>query len=1128
MDATPAPAISPPYPATADAPRLPHPATAPSTSFFRAGAQQSSPPAPFASPSLSKSPKAHKPRTLAPSGPASAPTPSPAPAANGSSSSPSKPRPLAAVPAPAPAPTALGKGKNKPAPEVVVLDDSDADALMLDLEESTSDEEVAAQLSVWTGRAGSVVVPGARSKGKGKGKKRARSPARLGPASTSTSTSTSTTAPASPARKRPRLRPATSGAASSSSTVIAGPAPAPPPSSSSKPMQLDAHSPGRARGRPLSAIDALADTDADAEDADAEDAAGPCPPSPAAGMHSLLNFFTSAGNSPAKSPAKGKGKARASPKKKPAALDGDEEDDGDFRPDGEGSEQEKEKKDGFSQPHLLWASPPKPQVKPGSPKKKGEAGEAEGEGKRSTSPRKAKAATAVKGFYEPKVDKTGTPLPGKRRTGGGAAASVDEADVTDETEDEEEQQPARRRPPTRASTSANGRAAPSPEAEEDEPEPAIKKKVNGAGVRRKSGRLSEAANGRDKGKGKARAPSPAASSATASAAGTTTDSDTDDGSSSHASDADSLDGLSGAALLEHYSAFDVSAATVRTLEGKAFVDPKTGGVKREGKGWRGYRKARFSADAVDTIAPGQVVDVKTGTARKKGWYMVVEDIRALKDDIESGPTAGNSGRTMASTLYVRGSWLYSASDFGGKAPDGKPWKDRTWHMGPNERVKTDHQEWRASGMLRSQAGPETLYVFDDSYPAPPPGRSTPTASSHPLAHYRTSALKDFCPTPYAAPALRGDSPPPPTSKSAHAAAPPSEPLPSYFFGVGAQRGREGRGGEKLPDRKGRRGGDGRRGTAWVRVGFSWNPQEREEDEVSWADEEVIDEEEVKLENGRGAGGEGMGKGKGGGKGKGKTVKIKPGAKRVFPLAFKRHSLSRTPYDPRKVQRYSRAAKEWYSVKDLWQGGYVVPAPGADGQDGQEGQEDDAEEVQLKTVQRAARKGGAVNFSLDIPVGARSISSCSATAGAGSSRTPSRVSNGATPAQPQLTAEEEQAASAAKGDLHARLEHLSQQPIVRGGAYGLTGNAYLVTRAGELVAALLAASLAPPASDNASSTLEGEASGLLAAHAAWAQEVQDRVDGVGEGYGLAREWRRTGDEKLEEGERWRCPVSEEAI
>ncbi|GAA5837146.1 hypothetical protein JCM11251_005267 [Rhodosporidiobolus azoricus] len=546
-----------------------------------------------------------------------------------------------------------------------------------------------------------------------------------------------------------------------------------------------------------------------------------------------------------------------------------------------------------------------------------------------------------------------------------------------------------------------------------------------------------------------------------SSASTAPSSSSSSSSSSHSSSAlSSSDELSDSAREKKYKALDMPDRVLGVLrrDNKVEVEARregrrVGKVEKGGKGQgsKGYKRLKLetNAAAAETVRVGDIVEVKTSIGGKGGWYLAVEDLRVLTSDLDDPspalaaafPDKGKSKKTtMARTVYIKGSWLYSRDDFRGMGGAGsqKTWVDPSYPMGPNERVKTDHVDWRAQTMLRSK-GPETLYIFDDSYPAAPPGSSN--SSAHPLSTpYRTSSLLPLQPSPYVAPALETPSLPLNVGSERETG------VPVFFFGVGAKRGTEGRGREVLDTGSERKGRDGRRGTAYVRAAFSFETQP-EIKRHGEGDEEEEEEEE-----------EGSGK-----RGKGKRS---PKGKKVWPLEFQRHSLSLKPYNPRRVQHFSPATETWYDVRDLEEGGYY------------------------------GRMG-----------------------------TPPPAVGSASPSkrtEEQRTNED--------SSLTARLGELASSPIVRGGAYGLIGNSYLVTRASYLSTRLGTSSTAA-AVDFVNAldieALEAEGDVLLSSAKEWERGVHERVEGRGDGKGLGKEWRSKGEPPREAWERdgevrWLCP------
>lgn len=182
------------------------------------------------------------------------------------------------------------------------------------------------------------------------------------------------------------------------------------------------------------------------------------------------------------------------------------------------------------------------------------------------------------------------------------------------------------------------------------------------------------------------------------------------------------------------------------------------------------------------------------------------------------------------------------------------------------------------------------------------------------------------------------------------------------------------------------------------------------------------------------------------------------------LAFSTHSITDKPYCPRNVQHFSRGEEQWYDVDDLATAGHMRPIPRAD------------------PSQPTPKP-----FSLAL--GARAFDSTSA---------PVR-------------------------EVVDRLADLAADKIVRGGAYGLTGNAYLVTQAGAVHDRL---SEHEGVSYNAEDL--AEARSLLQDAVAFREEVKRRSLGIQEAKGLGKEWKSLGDERLPQGHEWVCPETGEAI
>ncbi|GAA5861438.1 hypothetical protein JCM8547_006128 [Rhodosporidiobolus lusitaniae] len=485
-------------------------------------------------------------------------------------------------------------------------------------------------------------------------------------------------------------------------------------------------------------------------------------------------------------------------------------------------------------------------------------------------------------------------------------------------------------------------------------------------------------------------------------------------------------GLSAAAIVRNYDAREIPRDMLEVLQKEVGLKnvkvKEEGGTgkKKTGAGAGGRKTRSFGRLKFDKDFPpvrhGDVLEVKTATSGKGGCYFVVEDVRASEQDIWQRLDKNGNQTTQSGALLINGSWLYSRADFYSRHQDSA-WKDRVYAMGPQERVKSDHIDWRPQSMIKSK-GAENPYLR----------RLLPRCSSsrNLSLPFRTFSLLDLQPCPCPAAALK-------TPSSAFST--PADPLvPDFFFGLGALPGAEGRMREYGPlanVREGKEGGrkkDGRRGTAYVRATFTLQKQGEIEEE----------EGEAKVEGG--------GNGKKGGNGKGRKKMKK---EKVWPLEFTHHSASRKPYNPRHTQVFSRSSNTWFETRELLEGEHYEPVVVATSSSGKKGKKD--------------------NDLAD----------------------PSSLS------------------------LESRLSTLASSTIYRGGANGLTGNAYLVTRASSLLSLLFPSSspaIPPPSAltSDARSTLEHESETLLSSAQEWEKQVEDRVKGVKEGKGLEVEWRRRGE------------------
>ncbi|GAA5975469.1 hypothetical protein JCM10908_005170 [Rhodotorula pacifica] len=198
------------------------------------------------------------------------------------------------------------------------------------------------------------------------------------------------------------------------------------------------------------------------------------------------------------------------------------------------------------------------------------------------------------------------------------------------------------------------------------------------------------------------------------------------------------------------------------------------------------------------------------------------------------------------------------------------------------------------------------------------------------------------------------------------------------------------------------------------------------------------------------------------KAKGKSAWKKP-LEKVWPLKFQEHGTPTAPYNPRHVQHYSRSAQCWWDVSRL------------------------AKMRETFAVTREKSADQPPPFSLD------------------------------------LDAPTFDPAAASRAARIEKLGNLASDKIVRGGAYGLTVNVYLVKQAEELYPRVSASSSTVADVRDLEQMRE-----LLNDAVAWREEVSRRVRGIQEGYRLAKEWRSVGEEELPEGHEWLCPETEEPI
>ncbi|GAA5944117.1 hypothetical protein JCM3775_003907 [Rhodotorula graminis] len=551
--------------------------------------------------------------------------------------------------------------------------------------------------------------------------------------------------------------------------------------------------------------------------------------------------------------------------------------------------------------------------------------------------------------------------------------------------------------------------------------------------------------------------------------------------------------------------------------------PMTKAVARrfddQGSGAGNYK--RMTGPAFDApIYLGDVVEMRSDGSSNGGWYGCVELIRALKESVtkirDRDPSkAGDLPQYLSTEVGLQLSWFFSKTDL--EALDGeagKACKGATVNLGPNERVKGDCLDWNWQSMIVSKK-PEIMYVFNDAYPRRAPLKYT--ISWHPLAHYSTRDLRKVAPSITHFSALETPSRFPDDLP----------PLPDYYFGTGypgyvppeaawsstaVHAGK----GEPLG-----REGDGVRQIPYVRVGFSFLRHKVQEDEAMASTAA------------------------------GKKAKALGRPRQVNQLNFVSHSFDNVPYNPRKVQRYSRTALAWYNVDDLYAHGCLrwkyassptEPAPAPAPAPPPAPSTPKAAPYPPVTPQR--RRPVPAAFTIEIPPprtpSSRMPRSRAAAAVASSSWSsspaPSRDNARYPPPDPPLPAPDHYADAAlfdGPDTPYVALHKLAQTNIMRGGTYGLTGNAYLVDCATVLANELRRTGDMEQTAEERDE-LWAKALELLESADEWDAEVQRRVRGDGGAATLAPEWRSDGNERLrrvpgpddgEEGEWvWSCPIS----
>ncbi|GAA5837158.1 hypothetical protein JCM11251_005271 [Rhodosporidiobolus azoricus] len=484
---------------------------------------------------------------------------------------------------------------------------------------------------------------------------------------------------------------------------------------------------------------------------------------------------------------------------------------------------------------------------------------------------------------------------------------------------------------------------------------------------------------------------------------------------------------------------------------------------------------RIAEETLKTVKVGDIVQIL-----QPREYAVIEKISVPREKLHRPPTYVPAKVARPNPMepelkatrraFIKTSYFYSESAF--TALEGDPYsafKQQARVMGPNELVKTDHLDWKPADTIQADASESVIYCFDDYYPARSPHALTP--GRHPLSLFTPDELDFLSPSEHALPALEPSSPHPPTKLDVH--------LPPFFFGVGSgQKGEEGRSESSALLDGGR---DGRQGTPFARVGFCFEPSEIKN--------EATEDEEDAQERRR--------------KRKGRKRQMT-----VFPLTFNAHSTPRTPYNPRHVQIFSPHCERWFNVDELVKGHHYR-------------RKDEFEKMTCNGMgEQGDQKGKAaalpdIDLTDDIPLHSPS-------------RTPSPSHSASSSSSASSTSSNDSFASFARSLgvfndeslLLDRLTSLWSSTIRRGGANGLTGNAYLVTSAGELLALLshTASSTSDPSQARAQHVLSSsqrtnalaEARVLLSAAKKWERGVKDRVEGKGEGRGLGREWRETGE------------------
>ncbi|GAA6017816.1 hypothetical protein JCM11491_004632 [Sporobolomyces phaffii] len=490
-----------------------------------------------------------------------------------------------------------------------------------------------------------------------------------------------------------------------------------------------------------------------------------------------------------------------------------------------------------------------------------------------------------------------------------------------------------------------------------------------------------------------------------------------------------------------------------------------------------FKKISFADGSGRPICQGDVVEL----ARSKlegdkaykssaGYVGVVEEVRALNSDIDIGVNENGVPTKSVNKLYIKVGWFYSKYDFNAERDRWNAFQQQSANMGSNERVKSDHTDWDVQTNLVIRSGPELVYIFDDAYPA---ANASGQSSVHPLDFYSTPRLADLSPSPYATRAfstLPASGPRNAPRKAIRAGTDLAieHALPSFYFGVtsaGAlpptSRPRKSLIPHSTPPypeelfANGANIKDGLQDTFYTRTAFSWDLQPALE-----GSGDVIKPSEINTWKRYKTGG-----------------KKDRAPKKLWPLTFNLHSDPPKPYDPLSIQHYSRAGRKWYDVSDLF----------------------DLQSYRLKPDEPTnASRGETAQAPASAPVALSN----------GPSSKRSNVDRALLDFDDDDDDDQEDdgdSGNVDRGPPHgttssidravSRLVELAEAPIVRGGAYGLTGNAYLVARASWLQ---------PPV---ASEWIDHTAR-VLDEWDDWRRRVDDRARGQGEGRGLKLAWRAT--------------------